>query len=276
MYEIESEDLKFAIIHTAFEIGAKKRNIEKVNQLLEKITQRGEQIDFVILPQMLNGVAMYENVARKTGKSIKNVGEKIPGELSEELIATSSRYNVGVIAGPILERRGSRLYRSVMIVLNGELRAVLRQVFAEKNIGSYKGVPYADLGSIKVGVLIAEDVLYPDIALFFSLAKPHILIVFPSLDKGLEEQLALAKARAIECGCAVIFVGGTFTYRHEILSAVPTVVVDENGANIEFVGETDEKILILNVKKRESLAEPISDKERLKFIKHMLRFIRKA
>jgi predicted amidohydrolase len=276
MYEVKLENLKFAVIHTVFEIGAKKRNIEKVNQLLEKIAQRGERIDFVVLPQMLNGVAMYENVARKIGKSIKKVGEKIPGELSEELIATSSRYNVGIIAGPILERRGSRLYRSVMIVVDGELKAVLRQVFAEKNIGSYKGVPYADLGSIKVGVLIAEDVLYPDIGLFFSLVKPHILIVFPSLDKGLEEQLVLAKARAIECNCAVIFVGGTFTYKHEILSAIPTVIVDENGANIEFVSETDEKVLILNVKKRESFAESISDKERLKFVKYMLRLIRKT
>jgi len=239
--------IRIAVIHTFIELNARKRNIERVSKAIERILQHDEHVKMIILPQMLNGIALYEGIVRK---GVKVNGELIPGPTVEELININRKYAVTLLAGPILERRGSRLYRSAVFISNSEVKKVVRQVSVGGGVSGYNEIPYIDSVDLKVGVYIAEDIFYPDVALALSILNPNITVVFPHFVNDVAKQQLMAKARALESRSVTIIVGGIYTHRQDVLAVVPTVVISEEGDDIERVDKMDERVVVLDINVR--------------------------
>ncbi|MEM1608889.1 MAG: carbon-nitrogen hydrolase family protein [Ignisphaera sp.] len=224
--QLESR-IDVAAIHTNIELGSRKRNIAKIKDLIERLFEHRKYVDIVILPQMVNGVPIYEIEFKKT---LKISGESIPGPTTDEIARLARSYGVNIVVGPLIERRGSRLYRSaVFIGKDGDIKKVIRQVTADNSnkISGYPQLPYMALDKAKIGFLIADDIFYPEISFTFSLLNMDIIVVYPSINQDL-------------------VVGGIFEYKQDVLATVPTVVIDENGEEIEKI-DVEEKVVAMSV-----------------------------
>uniref|UniRef100_A0A7C4FED0 CN hydrolase domain-containing protein n=1 Tax=Ignisphaera aggregans TaxID=334771 RepID=A0A7C4FED0_9CREN len=261
--------MRIAVLHTFVEFNARKKNIDRVSSSIERALHYEERIKMVILPQMVNGIALYEEIA---GKGVKISGETIPGPTIEELVNVSRKFNASLLVGPILERRGSKLYRSTTFISGSEVKSVVRQITARGRISGYRGIPYIDLNSSGIGIYIADDIFYPEIALIFSIINPSITIFFPSIESDIVKQQLMARARALESRSVTIMVGGIYTYKQEIMGVVPTIVLDEEGDEVERVDKVDERIIVLNVnvKLRPNHVVTNERKRILKILKRLL------
>ncbi|MEL9940804.1 MAG: carbon-nitrogen hydrolase family protein [Ignisphaera sp.] len=243
--QLESR-IDVAAIHTNIELGSRKRNIAKIKDLIERLFEHRKYVDIVILPQMVNGVPIYEIEFKKT---LKISGESIPGPTTDEIARLARSYGVNIVVGPLIERRGSRLYRSaVFIGKDGDIKKVIRQVTADNSnkISGYPQLPYMALDKAKIGFLIADDIFYPEISFTFSLLNMDIIVVYPSINQDIQKQQQVAFVRAVESGSMGLVVGGIFEYKQDVLATVPTVVIDENGEEIEKI-DVEEKVVAMSV-----------------------------
>ncbi|MEM1561200.1 MAG: nitrilase-related carbon-nitrogen hydrolase, partial [Ignisphaera sp.] len=127
------------------------------------------------------------------------------------------------------------------------IKGVVRQLEGFEGYGSNIEVPLFDVNKFKVGVVIAEDIFYPEISLLLDLMGIDTLIFYPTFDINLNKQRHLMMVRAIETKCTSIMVGGTMTKRGEVLLEIPTIAVDENGDTIEELGGGEDKVLLIKV-----------------------------
>lgn len=243
---LETSEVSIAVIHSSIEVGNRARNITKIERIVEKLSE-SSSIDLAVAPQMINGIPLY-NYLITTVRRVKRVAETIPGTTTQKICVITNKYNKHLLVGPILERRGTKLYRSAFLTIPVlGVKGVVRQLEAFEGYGSNIEVPILDMSKFKVGVVIAEDILYPEISLLLNLASINVLIFYPSLDVNLNKQRYLAMMRAIETRCTVIMIGGTITRRGEILLDVPTIAIDENGDVIEELAGSEDRVLLVKI-----------------------------
>lgn len=245
---LEASEITVAVIHSSIEVGNRARNIVKIERIIEKLSRSGD-IDLVVIPQMINGAPLYNYPA--TTKRTKRMAETIPGNTTQEISIIANKYNRNLLVGPILERRGAKLYRSAFLVIPVlGIKGVVRQLETFEGYSSNIEAPLLDMSKFKVGVIIADDILYPEISLLLNLVNIDILIFYPTLDMNISKQRQLVMMRAIESRCTGIMVGGTITRRGEALLDIPTIAVDENGDVIEELIGIEDKVLLVkaNVK----------------------------
>mgnify|MGYP000042699057 CR=1 FL=1 len=242
------DEATVAIIHGSIEMNNKTKNITKIQNIIEKLGEN--HVDLIIVPQMINGVPLYRYSVGV--KKIKQTTETIPGSTSQEISDMANKYNKNLLVGPILERRGTKLYRSAFLVIPMlGLKGVVRQLETSNDYGSGLEAPIFDMNKFKVGILIAEDVFYPEISLILNLINIDVLVFYPTLEMDLYKQRHLIVMRAIENKCTSIMIGGTITRKGEALLEIPTIAVDENGDIIEEIIGTEDKILLIKINVKE-------------------------
>ncbi len=238
---LEANEITVAIIHSSIEVGNRARNIAKIERIIERLS-RSIGIDLIVIPQMINGVLLYNYPI--TTKRIRRVAEGIPGRTTQEMGAIANKYGKNLLVGPILERRGAKLYRSAFLVIPIlGIKGVIRQL--EPFGGSNIEMPLLNMDKFRVGILIAEDILYPEISLLLNLMSIDVLIFYPTLDMNLNKQRQFVIMRAIESRCTGVMIGGTITRRGEALIDIPTIAVDENGDVIEELIGVEDKVLLV-------------------------------
>ncbi len=236
-----------AIIHGSIEMNNKAKNITKIQNIIEKLYEN--HFDLIIIPQMINGVPLYRLVGIK---KVRQTTETIPGSTSQEISSIANKYNKNLLVGPILERRGTKLYRSAFLVIPMlGLKGVIRQLETPNDYGSSLEAPVFDMSKFKVGILIAEDIFYPEISLILNLINIDVLVFYPTLEMDLYKQRHLIVMRAIENKCTSIMIGGTITRKGEAILEIPTIAVDENGAIIEEIIGAEDKILLVKINAKE-------------------------
>ncbi|MEM0027218.1 MAG: carbon-nitrogen hydrolase family protein [Ignisphaera sp.] len=266
--QLNSINIDVAVIHTSIELGTRKRNIAKIKDLLEKLLKHQRYVDIVILPQMVNGVPIYEIEFKKT---LKISSETIPGPTTDEMGKLARNYGVNLVVGPLIERRGSRLYRSVVCIgKDGDVKKVIRQVAPNNKFSGYSQVPYMVLGNARIGFLIADDLFYPEISFTFSILNIDIIVIYPSINQDIYRQQQATVVRTIESGSMGLMVGGIFEYKQDVLATVPTIVIDENGEEIERI-DMDEKVVAMSVSTKH--VDRVNVNARFKIIKELKKML---
>lgn len=220
-----------AIIHGLIELGKFEQNIRKIEEVAERA--KAEEVEILLLPAMINGVPIFD--LRKNLR-IKRVTETIPGRTSEYLARIASKYNLYIIVGPILERRGSKVYRSTFVIEpTMDIRFVISQIFVPSVYGQSFSPPIVTVKNVSIGVFIAEDIHLPELSLLMKILGVNLAIFYPYPYISVDKILAILKARALELKSMVISIGCTAKRKDEEVAFMPTAIVDEYGAVIHEV-----------------------------------------
>ena len=242
-----SSEISIAVIHMKIELANKRRNLERVYRFARIAKSEGAQI--LILPSMFNiGPVFSDEYKVRFGR--KSAIEPIPGPSSEHLHKIASEIGMHIIAGPIPERVGSKLYKTSFVVEPWRgIVAKFRQVATKKFAGGSEPA-LLNLG-IRFGIFIEDDILLPELALYLALSQVDALLAFLSLDTmGTKQRLALS-IRAIESSSIGIGIGGIVARSGEILFEVPTTVFDEYGNLVEEVKGLEERVMMVRIKKKD-------------------------
>lgn len=183
--------LKIAIIHTRIKLGAKRTNMKRLEELINRLIIEHEDIDLIYLPAYpLTGpiVGYYPN--QKVKNMLKNFAERLNGSEIQQnqtfmvVSKWSHEFGVYVIAGPIIERAGPRLYLTTFISNpQGELAGKYRKIAITKSEEENGLTPgkTVEVFNIKkknayVGIFSDEDLGYPEIFKALSFMGANVII----------------------------------------------------------------------------------------------------
>ncbi|MEM0168166.1 MAG: carbon-nitrogen hydrolase family protein, partial [Metallosphaera sp.] len=157
-----------SLTHLKLKEMSKKHNVEKAKKLVKTAKERGAKL--VILPSLFpvgNGFEVYDN-EKKMRSMVRNLAEKIPGNTSEIVIKLAMDGQVHVIAGPLLEQAGPKVFLTTLVISpDGEIIGKYRKVASsEKDIrlGISNGKePMHVLLDRKYGLIAEDDLMSPEI-----------------------------------------------------------------------------------------------------------------
>lgn len=242
---------RIAVVHGVIELGGRSKNLARVAAAIEG-ARLYSGIGLVVLPQMLNGATLYKFGGEQWEAKIK--GESLHGRTIKFFVDVASKHHVNFLLGPILERRGARLYRSAIFMSPTGVVKAVRQTTMPSLLGQGKELPLIDAEKFRLWIYMGEDIFYPELAFVLCLSGAQLVVFYPSYDLDSEKQLKLASARAIEAGLPVLVVGGTVIRRGRTLASVPTTVINWRGEVEEEVREAETKLVVVTVNLKERSA----------------------
>jgi predicted amidohydrolase len=239
--------LLVGILHLRLVELMRRNNIEKAKELLKKAKDKG--VKMVILPSLFpvgNVIEVYDNTKRLRSL-VKNLSEKIPGQITTTLIDLATESEMYVMTGSIVEQAGPKVFlTSLFINPYGEIIGKYRKVITsprerELGIASGKEPVTMDLER-KVGVLLEDDLLTPEIGrllklyganMLYSVMKPWPL----DFSKALESS---ATAMAVQLGLPVVVAGGEVVDKYNnFLGGAPSMVVLPDGSVYDMAEKED-------------------------------------
>ncbi|MGC8572503.1 MAG: carbon-nitrogen hydrolase family protein [Caldisphaera sp.] len=180
-----------AILHTRIKLGARRTNMKRLEEIINRVMIDHDDIDLIYLPAYpLTGpiVGYYPN--QKVKNMLKNYAERLnESEIQQNqtfmsVSKWSHEFGIYVIAGPIVERAGPRLYLTVFASNpQGELAGKYRKIAitkAEDENGLTPG-KNVEIFNVKkkdanVGVFIDEDLGYPEIFKALSYMGANVIV----------------------------------------------------------------------------------------------------
>lgn len=223
------------LLHLKLKETSKKANIEKAKKLIKEAKEKGAKL--VILPSLFpvgNVFEIYEN-DKKSRSIIRNLSEKIPGAITDTLINLATEGEVHLVAGPILEQAGPKIFLTTLIISpQGEIIGKYRKVIvSEKDvrlgISSGKEPVFMSLDR-KYGILAEDDIFSPEINRVLTLGNASAIIgSIKAYAKSPDIVKYVAIARTLENGIPYILVGEVIEDENgEIIGSAPTFVTSTN------------------------------------------------
>jgi len=259
-------EVRIAIPHMRIELGSKKKNFERIRRVAQLAKEMGAHI--LVLPSMFN-VGPIDNPLFRTRISRKKFIESRAEHTVSILREISTSFGITIVGGPIYERVGSKTYRTVLVVepLKGLVYRARKIVTEEGSSPISEAV--IELG-LTFGILAEEDVVLPELSLYMILRGIDAIIAFLSLGpEGLKQRGALV-ARAMECRCTALAIGGIVCRGGEDLYEVPTAIINEEGSVCEEVKGMNEKIMGVNLRRS---FRKLVDERRIKLIKSLRKLL---
>lgn len=267
----KDSSITIAVVHGVIELGKPEQNIRRFEEVLERACDEG--VEIVLLPAMVNGVPIFD--LRKNLR-IKKTAETIPGKTSDQLATLANKYGLHIVAGPILERRGSKLYRSAFIVEpSTNLKAIMSQILTPLGYGQGSSISVATIKNTNIGILIAEDIYLPELSLLMRIVGVDVVVFYPYPYISSDKVMAVLKTRALELKTIVVCVGCTIKRKDEEIAFMPTAIVDENGVVVHEVLDKSVKmikIIIPTNHKRNSLTLNSAQRKLLKLLNKTLAY----
>ncbi len=240
-----------ALIHMRLKPLAKRSNLEKARKLVKDAAMKGARL--IILPSFVNVGPFFLYYPRNRNRTItRNQAERIPGSTYEYLSMVAIENGVYIIAGPILERAGPKIFLTTMIIApNGSLVARYRKLASngvDEDLGISPGrgvLVFNDLGR-SIGIMSEDDIYYPEVArsLLLEGATAFIVTLRPG-DSVNKIKLALL-ARSMESNVPVLAVGSVFETVDNVID-VPTMVIDPNEGIVEEINEPKDTFLLVEM-----------------------------
>ncbi|RLF91129.1 acyltransferase [Thermococci archaeon] len=165
--------LRVAFAQTHPQYGEVDENLERTLSILER-----SRADLIVFPEMcLTG---YNFESRR---KLLEISEEIPGKATEEWTEVCREENKYLVAG-VSEREGRRLYNSAVLVGPNGLIGKYRKTHLfhrekELFLPGDTGFRVFDLGSVRVGLMICFDWIFPEAARTLAL-KGADLIAHPA------------------------------------------------------------------------------------------------
>ncbi len=150
--------------------GEVKRNLDAVATRLEQV-----RCDLMVLPELF--ATGYQFLTRE---EVEALAESVPdGPTTTRLCEIAEHRTMHLVAG-LPERHGGRCYNSAVLVGPSGFLGVYRKthLFYEETVffsPGETGFPVWDIGSVKLGLLICFDWLYPESARTLALKGADIL-----------------------------------------------------------------------------------------------------
>ncbi len=233
--------MRIAIAHLTLKLMSKKQNFDKIKKAVQEAKVKGAKT--VILPPMLNvGPVLSFFGPAQCRSIIKNHAERIPmGNTTNMLTSLAVSNGVFLIAGPIIERAGPRVFlTSIAISPTGMIMGKYRKIIlnpGDKSLGISPGKTL-EMISIKekYGLLLENDLMYPEIARGLTVLGSTILLSYlrpePAFDKRIKKIL---EARSIENNLPLIAVGGAVKSQDQILGETPSLIFDPSEGLLEEI-----------------------------------------
>jgi predicted amidohydrolase len=275
----EREDvIRLAIIHGKIRYQARRQNIHKLSASIEEAMSKEEPPQLLILPPYpLTGPLIGYNNHERTMRYIKNNAERIneKGYTTQFIWQRMAPYMANVLAGPIIERAGPKLFNTILLIDQDHHRVLrYRKISVSPMEMKYRINPGKEPGLLsmpgpggverKIGVFIENDIIHPEIFRILALMGAWVIIgsILPlpymeplvtteesgdliySVNTSLLE--AFASVRAMETGVPVIIVGGILENLHgELMAESPTIIADPELGVVKV--QRDEDILRLDI-----------------------------
>ncbi|MEM1526373.1 MAG: carbon-nitrogen hydrolase family protein [Ignisphaera sp.] len=263
--------ITIAVAHGVIELGKFEQNIRKFEEVFKRAHDEG--VEVLLLPAMINGIPVFD---LRRSLRVKKTAETIPGKTSEQLAMLSNKYGLYLVVGPILERRGSKLYRSAFIVEpTTNLKAVMSQILPPLGYGQGSSISIATVKNTNIGVFIAEDIHLPELSLLMRIIGVNVVAFYPYPYISADKVMSILKTRALELRTIVICVGCMIKRKDEEIVFMPTAIVDENGVVIhEVLDKTIKmiKIVIPTNHKRDTLTLNGANRKILKILNKTLSY----
>lgn len=163
-------------------VGDKATNRKKIEQLLrdakKQATDKGKSLNLVVLPE-LSLTGPVDNLSIKV---IKAFSEKADGATFAYMSALAREYKTSIVYG-FIEKDGHRLYNSAALVnKDGTLVGVYRKTHLSVSDKRWatpgdklQVFDVEDLG--KIGILIGDDVRYPEAAGVLAVKRADIIAI---------------------------------------------------------------------------------------------------
>ncbi|MDT7888042.1 MAG: carbon-nitrogen hydrolase family protein [Desulfurococcales archaeon] len=243
-----------AVPHMRIRYKMKRKNLERIYEILLAAKEKKSRL--VILPTLFHLGPVLDSIGeidpRKHFK--RSYAEKIPGATTEILRHYSEKIGIPILAGPIIERAGPRLYSTSILIIPGKgvvakYRKIALNPLDLGLISSGNDLGVIDVG-IMIGVMCEEDLLAPEIAHALTIAGSEIIVSFMRLNEEFRNYRNLLIARSIENSVPVIGVGGIISSNSHDYFEVPTIIVDPKEGVKEEMKGFEETIFFLQVEKR--------------------------
>ncbi|ABM80216.1 carbon-nitrogen hydrolase family protein [Hyperthermus butylicus] len=250
-----------ALTHMKLRPLAKKSNLEKARKLVREAALKGAKL--VVLPSFVNIGHFFLHYPRTRSRAItRNQAERIPGNTFEYLSMVALENGVYIIAGPIIERAGPKIFLTTMVISpNGSLIAKYRKVASnglDEELGISPGkqtVVIDDIGR-SIGVMAEDDILYPEIARSLLLEGATALIVTLRPGEDVNRVKLALMARSIENNVPILAVGSVFEAAERVVE-IPTMVVDPQNGIVEEVNEPNDTYILVEVMEQPSNIQDI-------------------
>ena len=240
-----------ALLHMKLKPLAKRSNLEKARKLIKEAALRGAKL--VVLPSYFNIGAFYLHYPPHRTKTIaRNQAEKIPGATIEQLSGIALENGVYIVAGPIIERAGPKLFLTTVIIApNGTIVAKYRKIGvngldSELGISPGRQLCIFDRLPRVFGIMAEDDIYFPEIARSLVMMGATALIVSLRHGDDVEKVKLVLRARSIENNVPILAVGGAFETVDKYVE-VPTFVVDPNKGVIEELREDVDTYMLVEV-----------------------------
>jgi predicted amidohydrolase len=283
--EDREDVIKIAIIHGKIKYQARRQNIHKLSNLIgEAMSKTDDPPQLLVLPPYpLTGPLIGYNNKERTLRYIKSNAERIneKGYTTQFIWQRMAPYMANVLAGPIIERAGPKLFNTMLLVDQDHHRVLrYRKISVTPMEAEYRINPGKEPGIMsipgpgdverRIGVFIENDILHPEIFRLLSVMGAWVIIgsilPLPYMEQLIEVKdidenehksdkiitintsflESFATARAIETGVPVIIVGGIVESLHgELMAESPTIIADPDHGVVKV--QRDEDILRLDV-----------------------------
>lgn len=252
-----------ALIHMKLKPLARRSNLERARKLVKEAAMKGARV--VVLPAFVNIGPFFLHYPRSRNRAItRNQAERIPGSTFEYLSMVALENGVYIIAGPIVERAGPKMFLTTMVIApNGSLVAKYRKLTSnglDEDLGISPGrsvVVVDDFGR-SMGLMAEDDVFFPEVgrSLLLEGATAFVASLRPGEDPGRVRQVLLA--RSIENKVPIMAVGSVFETVDKVVS-IPTFVVDPNKGVVEEINEPREDMILVDMMPEPSNTREIID-----------------
>ncbi len=263
-----------ALIHMRLKPLARKTNLERARKLVKEAAMKGARL--VVLPAFVNIGPFFLHYPRNRNKAItRNQAERIPGSTFEYLSMVAIENGVYLIAGPIIERAGPKIFLTTMIISpSGSLMAKYRKIASngldeELGISSGRQVVVVDEIGRSMGIMAEDDIFYPEIArsLLLEGATLFVTSLRPGVDTSKIKLMLMS--RSVENSVPILAVGSVFETIDNIVE-IPTMVVDPNKGVIEEISEPKDTYLLVEVVEQPSnMKDIVETSMRAKTLSHI-------
>jgi len=250
--------MKMVVIHGRVRIGAKRTNLKRLNLMIQSILQSKDEVDVIVLPSYpVTGPVIGYYPPNRIRHAAKNMAERISsrgtaiGQSIGTLARWSEEYGIDMIAGPIIERAGPKLYLSILhIASTGFIEGKYRKITltrGEEGAGLSPGKDVAVFNihnKGKIGVFIDEDLAHSEIFRLMQSRDINIIVGFMLpyasnyfkmehdsqlgiLTMNLDTVSEFLSVRSRETGVPIILVGGGVegghSANHNSIAYMPTI-----------------------------------------------------
>lgn len=249
-------DVKISAAQMGPSSETKEENVDRIVDLVAEAVKAKSQI--ICFPEL----SLTSYFAPYNDSNFHKHFDTLPNQITEGLFDYLKDKNIFVIL-PYAEFDGFKYYNSAVIIHKGEIIGKYRKVHLpgafpnEKGVSGYErlyfapgnlGFPVFDLGSVKIGIQICYDRLFPEG--FRSLALQGAQIIFNPTNapkwRGDASWERLLRTRAFENGLFVVGVGkGGNEQGKEYLGQ--SMIISPIDGEIKNIANTDKDELVSSI-----------------------------